>query len=711
MENQQTWNRQQMEEQIKSAITDLTPDIWNRLDLSVPQESQETGRNKRKSERKKISFMGRAGTMAAAACLCLILGGGFSYYEFGQIVTVVGLDVNPSVELCLNRQDRVVKSIALNEDGEAVIYQKEIKGRKLEEAVDSVITTMTEQGYLKKDETERSTVLVTVSSKKKEDRKQELCQNLSSNVEHSLAANEVQAVVYEQPAVVEEKARQEIIQLVEEYQISQGKASFIQALVEENENVHAEDVPRLAAMTMGEISAQIDQQSYQLKSEVQITAVTEETIRRVREEEMDGRISVLAQEETEAKESESGTDKENTRKEETEPAVADGTETENKFAETADKENVGDTETNFEKVLETVGNIPENSEKVDGLVGETKKKGEKEPHTQEAEEFIQAADIGKTAAGAEQTALTGNEELNRENLSSDKADQLEENQLPDESEAEQPVTNPTLEEESEDRTGIVSDSDSASQDRTDKSQGSEESAENQDGAIQEQPEKSEETEEILNGNTPLGNTGMSDSSVLPNEKKQEELVEEFPTDGACMENISGEEEAEPSSKKNPGTVRTDSVPYETEEKTAVIKRDELHQILEQMENETEWHWEKEAGDPAMPGPGTVEQQGDKGQKDERKKIIPGPGMEESIWEREFLDQEDQVARWLHGPGISPNGDRLTGYSIRNSTAAVSENGSFAGLFNNRGIIRRDSRSKLRINAWYCSLVENFEEIR
>lgn len=723
MENQQTWNRQQMEEQIKSALTDLTPDIWNKLDLSAPQELGESGRRKKTAGGKGISFVGRARTMAAAACLCLVLGGGFSYYEFGQIVTVVGLDVNPSVELCLNRQDRVVKSIAINEDGEAVIYQKNIKGRKLEEAVDSVITTMTEQGYLKKNESERSAVLVTVSSKKKEDGKQELCRNLSSNVEHSLAVNEVQAVVYEQPAVVEEEARQEILQLAEEYRISQGKASFIQALVEENENVQAEDVPSLAAMTMGELSAQIDQESYQLKSEVQVTSVTEETIRRVREEEPEGRAFMPAQEETAALEAGSRPDKTDSSKVETETAGTDRPEAENSSAGNIDEKNVGDIDTDSEEILESVDDNSNNKEKTEGSVGEKNGETEERTQAQETEQPGQTADTEKPEAGAEETAGTGGQALEEESRPSDESGEAGTNQPSEETESGQDGENRPVEETETDPAGTsgslegaetdpaITDtpSDGAETEPAETSQASD-STSQEEGDTAEDSDKSDENQNGMTQDTPL-EEAVPDGSGLSGERAEEEIPEDLPSDETCIENLPGENDLEASSKKNPDTVRTDSVPYETGEKATVIKRDEIHQILEQIENEAEWCWKDESGAHVMPGPGTTDLQEDTGQKDERQKIAPGPGMEESIWEKEFLDQEDQVARWLHGPGISPSGDRLIGYSIRNSTTHFSGDGAFSGLFNNRGIIRRDSRSKIRMNAWYRSLVQNFEEIR
>ena len=39
-DNVHTWNQNDIEQHLKSAVSQMTPDIWNRLDLSVPQEKE-----------------------------------------------------------------------------------------------------------------------------------------------------------------------------------------------------------------------------------------------------------------------------------------------------------------------------------------------------------------------------------------------------------------------------------------------------------------------------------------------------------------------------------------------------------------------------------------------------------------------------------------------------------------------------------------------
>lgn len=58
---------------MKSAVDALAPDIFDRLDLSVPQQKpeQDSGRDKIVSLQRRMRGM----AVAAAACLCLVTAG------------------------------------------------------------------------------------------------------------------------------------------------------------------------------------------------------------------------------------------------------------------------------------------------------------------------------------------------------------------------------------------------------------------------------------------------------------------------------------------------------------------------------------------------------------------------------------------------------------------------------------------------------------
>ena len=77
------------------------------------------------------------------------------------------IDINPSVEIVLNRFDYIVKVNYLNMDAEEEYSTLTLKGKKLEQGVEEILTNLEEKGYLEKAE-----MLISVVSKKTDSGKQ-----------------------------------------------------------------------------------------------------------------------------------------------------------------------------------------------------------------------------------------------------------------------------------------------------------------------------------------------------------------------------------------------------------------------------------------------------------------------------------------------------------------------------------------------------------
>ena len=64
----------------------------------------------------------RRWTSLIAACLAvMLLGGGLFYQRANAVASVVSLDVNPSIELKVNRSEKVLVCTLLNEDAKAIL--------------------------------------------------------------------------------------------------------------------------------------------------------------------------------------------------------------------------------------------------------------------------------------------------------------------------------------------------------------------------------------------------------------------------------------------------------------------------------------------------------------------------------------------------------------------------------------------------------------
>ncbi len=85
------------------------------------------------------------GAVCAMAALFLCIG---SYTLLWMPVAYVSIDVNPSLELELNRLDRVISGRAYNEDGERVLENVSVKGMRYEDAIESILGSESMQPYL-----------------------------------------------------------------------------------------------------------------------------------------------------------------------------------------------------------------------------------------------------------------------------------------------------------------------------------------------------------------------------------------------------------------------------------------------------------------------------------------------------------------------------------------------------------------------------------
>ena len=84
-------------------------------------------------------------------CLCGTIAGRNLYQDFNKEVSYVCLDVNPSFELCLNNQDKVVKAIAYNEDGKAMLDNIEYKNKHYENVISDILHHDEFKKYLTED--------------------------------------------------------------------------------------------------------------------------------------------------------------------------------------------------------------------------------------------------------------------------------------------------------------------------------------------------------------------------------------------------------------------------------------------------------------------------------------------------------------------------------------------------------------------------------
>ena len=207
---------EKMEQRLVAALEKTAPDDVSGV-LSRCEARKGTVIN---METKKTTK--RRWTSLIAACLAvMLLGGGLFYQQANAVASVVSLDVNPSIELKVNRSEKVLVCTPLNEDAKAILADMsngaDLKGAKLDVAVNAIVGSLVRNGYL---DSISSAIMISVEDKDTA-RAEKLQRELTSAVDGVLQTSEAKAAVLTQ-TLTQDAARE---QQARENNISTGKGA------------------------------------------------------------------------------------------------------------------------------------------------------------------------------------------------------------------------------------------------------------------------------------------------------------------------------------------------------------------------------------------------------------------------------------------------------------------------------------------------------
>ena len=183
-------------------------------------------------EKKKTNHyfasMIRFACVAAVFVLCILP------FTKQKVDYLVSLDVNPSIDLRVNEDYRVSEVFARNQEAVEIIGDMDLIATDVDVAVNAIIGSMYRQGYI--DEIKNS-ILVTVQGEDSEQREL-IKEKVSKNVKSVLEGYSVESSILSQGIAQDD----EVQALMEQYNISAGKVTLIQAIVEENPSIVFEDL-------------------------------------------------------------------------------------------------------------------------------------------------------------------------------------------------------------------------------------------------------------------------------------------------------------------------------------------------------------------------------------------------------------------------------------------------------------------------------------
>lgn len=185
-----------------------------------------------KTKRRPIAryLVGIAAALAIVACAAAI---GISNRGLtakpvssdSDINATICLDVNPSVEIAVDKSETVVDVTADNEDGESIINGQDFKGDSLSDTVETLVNRMVDEDYISN---LKNSVLVSVASENGEFGKQ-LEKKMSDSIYELLGSKNIEGAVLSQTIT---QADDELVRLAKMYNISIGKALMIKDIIE-----------------------------------------------------------------------------------------------------------------------------------------------------------------------------------------------------------------------------------------------------------------------------------------------------------------------------------------------------------------------------------------------------------------------------------------------------------------------------------------------
>ena len=161
-----------------------------------------------------------------AICLLIVIGV-FCFIKWNnRIVSTVTLDINPSVEIGFNKDEKVARVKALNAEAKDII-SNDLKNKTLDEVIDTITANIVEKGYIEEDHVE-----IIIYSKG----------NINSDeveykIKNSFAEKQINV-----EAIVIASVTKEDEKLAKEYNVSPAKISYVKSIVEDNENISIDNL-------------------------------------------------------------------------------------------------------------------------------------------------------------------------------------------------------------------------------------------------------------------------------------------------------------------------------------------------------------------------------------------------------------------------------------------------------------------------------------
>ncbi|MBQ8409464.1 MAG: hypothetical protein IJY39_11450 [Clostridia bacterium] len=242
-----------LKDKIRSEFAAQTPDLLDSIQASCANTRQETAIEESDQPHKHMIPSPPMRRLAICAiCLLLFISG----ISLGHLIptkettadptATVYLDVNPSIEIQVDENDRVISCVAGNSDAESVLRDLELSGTDLNTAMTAVVGAMYLNGYLS---AESNSILVSVDTDD-DGKSDEMLNGLTDRINAVFEETDMTCSVIAQRI----KAGEELKDRASEYGISVGKMYLVEKMIGGLESLDEADTSILSGLSIGELT-------------------------------------------------------------------------------------------------------------------------------------------------------------------------------------------------------------------------------------------------------------------------------------------------------------------------------------------------------------------------------------------------------------------------------------------------------------------------
>ena len=160
-------------------------------------------------------------------CLVIVIGIiGFIIWN-NRTVSTITLDINPSIEINLDRNEKVKSIIALNDDAKDILDDN-YKGKSLDDTFEILISNLIEKGYV--DNENNLDVILYVDGKITN-------KMVSEKIEYEFGKKGIHTEI-----VIIESVTKEDEELAKKYNVSPAKIAYVKSIIQDNDNITLENL-------------------------------------------------------------------------------------------------------------------------------------------------------------------------------------------------------------------------------------------------------------------------------------------------------------------------------------------------------------------------------------------------------------------------------------------------------------------------------------